>query len=51
MSDRPRCRAIPIIGWVFIAVGALGVARGLWDIDHGPARPVRVAPIAAEATS
>ncbi len=35
MSDRARFRAIPIIGWVFIAVGALGVARSLWDIARG----------------
>jgi len=30
VNDRPR--AITLIGWLFIAVGGGGIARGLWDV-------------------
>jgi hypothetical protein len=35
VSTRPR--AVTLIGWLFIAVGGAGIARGLWDVVRAEA--------------
>jgi hypothetical protein len=35
VSTRPR--AVTLIGWLFIAVGGAGIARGLWDVVRAAA--------------